>query len=46
MESLFTFRMYGWPGLSVGGAGYAGTPMSLTVITVCVLLVERLGLKR
>lgn len=46
MANLSTSRMYGWLGLSVGGAGYAGTLMSLTVITVCVLLVERLGLKR
>ena len=38
--------MSGWLGLSVGGAVYAGTQMSLTVTTKCVPRVGRHGLKR
>jgi len=39
-------RMFGWLGLSVGGAGYAGTLTSRTVITRCVPLVGPHELKR
>jgi len=38
--------MFGWLGLSVGGAGYAGTLTFLTVTTMCVPRVGRHGLKR